>query len=200
MEWKDVLGVIVDKAPAAGIALAPVTGGTSVLAGLVIKMIANAFGIKSPDPKPEEVMTAIQSDPQAVLKLETARLAYEQEKMRLEYEEKDKARDDEIEALKVQLADVQSARQREVEITKVTGKRDINQYVLAWTLIAGFFALLAVLMFRALPADSTGVVFMLFGALSAGFGQVTQYFFGSSKGSAEKTVLLANSTPASNKK
>ena len=64
-------------------------------------------------------------------------------------------------------------------------------YFLATVIVAGFFALLAILIFRQLPPDSSGVIFMLFGALSAAFGAVVQYFFGSSKGSADKTEMLA---------
>jgi len=41
-----------------------------------------------------------------------------------------------------------------------------------------------------IPEGSNQVVFLLFGALATGFGQVLQYFFGSSKSSAEKTQLL----------
>ena len=174
--WQEVAATVANLAPVAGATLGgPLGAGI----GIAIKALAEAFGIQSPSPQPQEVLQAITGDPQALLKLDSARLAYEQERMK-----------EETERLRLGLADIQNARAREVEIVKTTGKRDINQYVLAWTLIAGFFALLAVLMFRALPADSTGVIFMLFGALSAGFGQVTSYFFGSSKGSSEKTALL----------
>jgi hypothetical protein len=41
-------------------------------------------------------------------------------------------------------------------------------------------------------AATSPAVYMLFGALSAGFGSVMQYFFGSSKGSADKTQLMAS--------
>ena len=64
-------------------------------------------------------------------------------------------------------------------------------YLLAVVIVAGFFTLLGLLIFRQLPEDSSGVIFMLFGALSAAFGAVVQYFFGSSKGSADKTELLS---------
>jgi len=40
--------------------------------------------------------------------------------------------------------------------------------------------------------DQTGVLFMLFGTLSTSFGMVVGYFFGSSKGSADKSMELAN--------
>ena len=93
---------------------------------------------------------------------------------------------------KVFIADIQNARQRQVELAKATGKKDYNLYILAWTVILGFFILCALLMKVTLPEGQNEVVFMLFGALASGFGQVLQYFFGSSKSSADKTVLMAN--------
>jgi len=76
-----------------------------------------------------------------------------------------------------------------------SGKREWNQYILAWVIVIGFFLLCYFLMKAPLPQGSNEVVFMLFGALAAAFGAIVQYFFGSSKGSAEKTELLAKSEP-----
>ena len=64
-------------------------------------------------------------------------------------------------------------------------------YILATVIVIGFFVLLWFLIFNPLPPDSTGVIFMLFGALSAAFGAVVQYFFGSSTGSADKSEVIA---------
>lgn len=74
-------------------------------------------------------------------------------------------------------------------------KKDIAIYILAGLIVIGFFALLTLLLFRTLPEDSSGVIFMLFGALSAAFGAVVQYFFGSSQSSADKTALLTKREP-----
>ena len=87
--------------------------------------------------------------------------------------------------------DGQSAKQQETETTKATGKKDYNLYVTAWCVLAGFFILTGVLMFYPLPEGSSQAVYMLFGALAGGFGTVLQYFFGSSKGSSDKTQMLA---------
>lgn len=91
-----------------------------------------------------------------------------------------------LEEIRAWLGDVQDARLREREIVKATGSKDTNLYVLAWTMVGGFFGLTATLMFVPLPADQSGVIFMLFGALSSGFGSTIAYFFGSSKGSSDK--------------
>jgi len=45
-------------------------------------------------------------------------------------------------------------------------------------------------MFVVLPEANVGPVNQLFGAMATGFGMVLQYFFGSSKGSADKTAAM----------
>jgi lipopolysaccharide export LptBFGC system permease protein LptF len=72
-----------------------------------------------------------------------------------------------------------------------TGKKDLNLYILAWTVVGGFFALCAILMEVSLPEGSSQIVYLLFGGLVTGFTQVLGYFFGSYKSSNDKTKLLA---------
>ena len=82
------------------------------------------------------------------------------------------------------------ARSRQVESEKVTGKRDVNLYALAWMVVGLFFTLVGLLMFVVLPEANVGPVNQLFGAMATGFGMVLEYFFGSSKGSADKTTAM----------
>ena len=162
--WQEVAATVANLAPVAGTAIGgPVGAGV----GLAIKALAGAFGITSPNPQPQEVLKAIQSDPDAFLKVEQARASYEIEKMRLT------------------LADIQSARQM-----GISGIKDKNIYIIAWLMISGFFGLLVFLLFVTVPAGQSDVVFMLFGALSTAFGSVITFFFGSSKGSQDKSVEL----------
>ncbi len=180
-EWKDVGNAIAEFAPALAGVVGGAFGGGAVgtLASSGVSVLLNALGLKS-DAKPDEVMEAIKASPEAALKLKEAEIEF-----------KVKMGEQRLEEVKANLADRGSARTREVEITKATGRRDINQYILAWVIVSGFFGLTSLLVFKTVPQDSSGVVFMLFGALSAAFGGVTQYYFGSSKGSSEKTELLA---------
>lgn len=179
--WQDVAAKVIDLLPAAGATFAgPVGGGV----GLAIKTIASAFGIESADPKPDEVLTAIQADPQAALKLQLAVMDFNKSMA-----------EEETKRLGMELADVQSARQRQVEVEKATGKIEVNLYILAWFIIIGLFVLTGLLLYFSYEgkviADQTGVLFMLLGTLSTSFGMVVSYFFGSSKGSADKSMLLA---------
>lgn len=99
-----------------------------------------------------------------------------------------------LEAERIRLADVQSARQREIEVIKATGKIDVNLYILTWTIVVLFFGLCGLLMAVPIPAASGQVIFVLFGAIASAFGTVIQYFYGSSKSSGDKTSLMALQT------
>ena len=101
-----------------------------------------------------------------------------------------------LDEIKAGLADVQSARSREVEIVKATGKKDINLYVLAWVIIGGFLGLLACLIIMQAGYGKTfennSLLTMLLGSLSTDAGMVVGYFFGSSRSSAEKNQTIAD--------
>lgn len=170
MTWKDIGKKVADTAPLLGKALAGPVGGA---AG---SLIANLFGTA---PDPDAVMKQIEQDPQAYLKLKELEYSHAEELEKLA-----------LQAETARLADVQGARSREIEITKATGDKDINLYVLAWTVVLGFFLLTGALMVIPLQEGSSEVVFLLFGGLVAGFSQVLGYFFGSSKSSVDKTRLL----------
>ncbi|MBA7559897.1 hypothetical protein ES708_01515 [subsurface metagenome] len=174
MDWKNVASMVTKAAPMLGTLVGGPVGGA---AGTAIKLIAGALGVEE---TPDAIEAELRANPDALLKLKEIEMNSKVELERL-FLEQEIAR----------LADVSDARGRQIEHEKATGKADTNLYVLAWTVVAGFFGLMAMLCFKTLPADSNGVIFMLFGALATGFGQVLQYFFGSSKSSAEKTNLMA---------
>ena len=177
-EWKDVANIVGNVAPIVGTALGGPAGGA--IGGL----LASLLGV---DNDADAVVQAIKADPNIAVKLKEL----EVEAQRLHYEAIDKQRQAELDELKAYIADVQNARSRQVEHEKATGKTDMNFYVLAWVIVIGFFGLIGMMMFVEVPMKQSEIMFMLFGTLTAGFGSVTQYFFGSSKGSAEKTAHIA---------
>ena len=89
-----------------------------------------------------------------------------------------------IEMEHLQLQDVADARAREIAV------KDWTPAMLSWLIITGFFTIIAVLVKVDIPVRNEPVVYALVGALGAGLQQVLGYFFGSSKGSAEKTQSL----------
>mgnify|MGYP001344732870 CR=1 FL=1 len=170
MTWKDIGKKVAEAAPLLGNVLAGPVGGA---AG---SLIATIFGT---EPDPDAVMKKIEQDPQAYLKLKELELNHAAELERLA-----------LQAETARLADVQSARSREIEVVRATGERDTNLYALAWIVVLGFFVLTGALMAFPLQEGSSEVVFLLFGGLVAGFTQVLGYFFGSSKSSVDKTRML----------
>ena len=73
--------------------------------------------------------------------------------------------------------------------------RSYTPDVLAIIIVAGFFGILIAMMMGKLTVSDQQALLILLGSLSAGFGAVLNFFFGSSKGSQNKDILLANSTP-----
>jgi hypothetical protein len=177
MDWKEVGAKVVDFAPLLGTLLG---GPIGTAAGGLVKLLANELGLKSEEATPDAFMKIIEADPNAVLKFKEFEMAHKIEIQKLVIEED-----------RIFLQDRQDARHRQVESEKATGKRDYNLYVLAWMVVGLFFTLVGMLMFIILPEANVGPVNQLFGAMATGFGMVLSYFFGSSKGSAQKTELLA---------
>jgi hypothetical protein len=74
-----------------------------------------------------------------------------------------------------------------------THTQDWCLYILAGVVVVGFYGLTVLLMLGGANTSEGNkeIAFMLFGGLVTGFSMVLSYFFGSSAGSAQKTVELA---------
>ncbi|MBF0121157.1 MAG: hypothetical protein HQK79_20180 [Desulfobacterales bacterium] len=171
MDLKD-LGIFISKsAPLLGSVICNPAGA---ITNMIISTIASKFNTDAN--KPEELVKAIQADPQSLIKLKQIEKEYNGEI--------------ELELERIRLADTNSAREREKAIFAVTGKKDIHMYALSWVIVAGFLIFCALLMYHAFPKEQENLIFLIVGTLSSGFGTVIQYFFGSSKGSADKTQMM----------
>jgi hypothetical protein len=205
VDWKDVAGKISSAAPGVGaligtLAAGPVVG-TAIggAAGKALQMVASLFGISSASVTPEQLDSAIASDPQAVLKLRMAEMDHERDMANIALEKEKLDHQDTRDAL----ADVQNSRSRQIEHEKATGKSDINLYLLAWLFVGGFFTTLIIMMVLIFtgrfPSDiSPAAVYLLGtmnGTLTAAVGAVVQYFFGKTKDSAIHTQMLSESIP-----
>jgi RsiW-degrading membrane proteinase PrsW (M82 family) len=71
--------------------------------------------------------------------------------------------------------------------------QDWYLYALAAVVVLGFFGLTVLMMMSKMDPNNPhkDIVFMMFGGLVTGFSMVLSYFFGSSAGSAQKTLELA---------
>ena len=79
----------------------------------------------------------------------------------------------------------------------VTSKnlKDVFQYLLATTIVVSILLLLDKVFNTVIPPANKDIALLVIGALVAKFGDVVAYFFNSTKGSADKTEIIANSTP-----
>lgn len=175
--YQKIGDAVADYAPGIATILAA-TGVGVPLAGAVgaIGALTKAFGLGS-DAKPEDILTAISADPEIKLKAMIANNDFVL-----------KQRDQELEELRLELADVNSARDREKSV-----KDNVNRN-LAYAIILSFIAVVGFTLGGWVKVESV-LAGTLIGYLSAKAEQVLSYYFGSSRGSAQKTDLLAKAQP-----
>lgn len=75
--------------------------------------------------------------------------------------------------------------------------KEIFQFILGGLIVAGFFALLILLVLSAVPNENKDLLNLVVGTLIGSFSGIVSYFFGSSLGSSKKDQLLneKNSNP-----
>lgn len=69
------------------------------------------------------------------------------------------------------------------------------QYVFAALILALLFAVIGILLFREVPKNNSSIVYVGIGVILGWGSMVVGYFFGSSKGSADKTEILNSKNP-----
>lgn len=69
--------------------------------------------------------------------------------------------------------------------------QQIFQYTLAGLVAVGLYWITYLLIIKAAPEANLDALLILLGVLAAAFSNVIGYFFGSSKGSADKNELIA---------
>lgn len=128
--------------------------------GFIVSGIAKLFGADSNSE--EDIIKKIQADPEAYLKLR----AYELEHY--------------SSLLQIALEDKKSARQRETDFVKQTGKRDWILDFLSIFIVLGFFSLIMIVAFTKLDQTDHDILYLLTGQLSGSFLLIISYYFGSS--------------------
>lgn len=164
MSWKQVVGQI---APTIGRAL----GGP--LGGMAANVLLEALGLP-PDAEDDAIEKQLASNPEQLVKLKEAELNF-----------KARLKELDIDLEKIHADDRNSARQREIAI------KDKMPGLLASLVTLGFFGTLGWMLKHGIPENGGEALLVMLGALGAGWGSVTNYYFGSSRGSKEKNELLA---------
>lgn len=178
MDWSALTPLIANAAPTIGGLLGgliPFPGG-AILGQVAGKVLAEALGVP---PTPEAVKDAIETGDQAVVQ---AKLSEAETRMQTE-----------VEKFKASLEDVQSARAATVALAKAKSSIAWGAPVVSIVIVFGFFAVMSMLFIVKvdLPPNSVGLLNVLFGALIPAFGQVCNYWLGSSAGSSDKNAMLS---------
>lgn len=130
---------------------------------------------------------AIATDPNLALQFKMALLQAEADARA----HTERLRQQDLDAVKAQLADVASARSQTVELAKAGsaiawGSPIVS--VLAIVVFAGFVYMLFVA--KTIPDGMKEALLLLGGSAATGYGMVLSYWLGSSSGSAQKTAAL----------
>lgn len=178
--WDNIKELIGTSAPVIGTLLGGPAGGA--VGGLISKVL----GV---DNTPEAIELALMNNPDALVKIkeletskELAILQAELENKRIDVGSVIDNRKLDNEKDQMFLSDKQSARSRQVDSEKATGKVDVALYVIAGVIVVAFFVSILALIFITLDKQSGTyeLLLMLFGALTTKFGTVVDYFFGAS--------------------
>ena len=178
--WDNIKEIIGTSAPVIGTLLGGPAGGA--VGGLISKVL----GVEN---TPEAIELALMNNPDALVKIkeletskELAILQAELENKRIDVGSVIDNRKLDNEKDQMFLADKQSARSRQTDSEKATGKVDVALYVIAGVIVIAFFASILALIFITLDKQSGTyeLLLMLFGALTTKFGTVVDYFFGAS--------------------
>lgn len=164
MDWKALLASV---APTLGTAL------LGPLGGLAVSAIGDALGMDKASEKDLSARLA-GATPDDLLKIKQADQDFEKHMADLG-----------VDLEKVAAGDRDSARKRQMEV------KDRTPAVLAGFVTLGFFAILAYMLVKGLPASGNEALLVMLGALGTAFGSVIAYYYGSSVGSARKDAVIA---------
>ena len=165
MDWKGVGNAVIKAG-------APLLGGALFgPAGVAVgSIIAGKFGV-SPESTPDQVMAAITGDPDAALKLREIETTHAERLQELENER-----------LRIETADVQSA-------------RNVHQHhwmpsAITMVVCAMFGAIVGSLFMWAIPEGNKDIVVYMAGQVSGILTSCVTYWVGSTRASANKDSLI----------
>jgi hypothetical protein len=160
MDWSGLGKAIAGYAPLLG----GVVGGP---AGAGIgSIIASVFGVED---NPESILKAIEKDPQAAIKLKKIELDHKVELEKLA-----------LETSRIELADKQNARKE--------NKHSNMPAILSCVLSLVIVGIIYMLFYTIVPEGSKDVLFMLLGVVVKEWGGAMQYWFGTTRSSANKDM------------
>jgi hypothetical protein len=151
--------------------LATAVGGP--LAGMATRAISDALLGKPDGTEDELIDAAAKASPDQLLALKKA-----------EQDFAVRMRELEIDLQRIDAADRNSAREREVKTGDWTPK------ALAGAVTLGFFGVLGYMIAYGLPSQGGEALLVMLGTLGTAWGGIVSYYFGSSAGSKEKSEAM----------
>jgi len=160
MKWSSLGEKIAEFAPLLG----SVVGGPA--GGVIGSVIATAFGVED---NPKAIAQAVRNDPEAAVKLRKIELDNKAELERIKMEE-----------AKAVIADKQNAR--------LSHQHSKMPAVLSGVLSLVIVGIIYLLFYTPVPEGSKDVLFMLLGVVVKEWGGAMQYWFGTTRSSANKDM------------
>ena len=164
MDWKGVGNAVIKAG-------APLLGGAlfGPAGSVIASIISGKFGM-SPESTPDQVLTAIKGDPDAALKLRQIETTHVERLQELENER-----------LRIETADVQSA-------------RSIHQHhwmpsVITMLMCAMFGCIVGAVFIGAIPGENKDIVVYMAGQVSGLLASCVVYWVGSTRANAAKTII-----------
>lgn len=158
MNWSDLGKTVAGFAPLLG----SVVGGPA--GGAIGSVIASAFGVEN---KPQAIADAVKNDPEAAVKLRKIELDNKSDLERIA-----------MELAKAEIADKQNAR--------VEHKHSYMPSVLSFMLSIVIIGIIYLLFYTPVPPESKDVLFVILGAVMKEWGSAMQFWFGTTRSSANK--------------
>ena len=175
--WDDIKPWVSKLAPYLGAAVGgPFGAGVGAIIG-------NALGVK--DASPDSIAQAIKTgtlDADHILALQQA-----EKDFALKMQAAGFANAEALE--EIAFKDRDSARNREIQV------KDHTPAIGFYMITAGFFGLLVMMLFHAVPEVNKAVLYVMTGSLGTAWMGCTTYFYGTTRTSGIKDQMLFNSTP-----
>lgn len=157
------------------------------VAGDVLEIVGDVTGVQAIE-RVGEMLNKRKEDNDQVRALDAEfqkyRLQWELEVQRIEIQA-------ELDAFKLEVQDRESARSREVEFMKASGgKRDWLMGTVAIIGLLMMLGVIAALIFMQIPESNKELAYMSFGSVLTIGGAIFNYYFGSSRGSAQKDKII----------
>ncbi|HWH69183.1 MAG TPA: hypothetical protein VNT26_07345 [Candidatus Sulfotelmatobacter sp.] len=178
MDWSNIGKAVAGIAPTIGAALAPATGGVSLVASAAVTALAQAFGVEG-EPTPQVLEQAIRNaTPDQLIEVQKADQAFQIRMKELG-----------VDLARLGVEDRKDARAMQVQV------RSAVPGWLAFLTTFGFFGILIMLCFVGVPEANKALVYSMVGSLGTVWIMAMTFYFGTTHGSTVKNELLANSQP-----